>query len=433
MRKSIIVVVIVALLAGGYFAWSKLSKREKPKEAPATGAVERGPLRMVVSSSGKVVSNLDVEIKCKASGEIIRIPFDVSDAVKKGALLLELNPLEMQRQVDQAKAVLASSNAKLINARENLAIATQTLETDRRKTESALRAAEVRSADARTKAERVKELLDRKLSSQEEYDTAATAAAQAGSDTEQTRLRLDELKTQERSLELSRQQIRMAEAQVLGDTLALDLANERLGDTKVTSPIDGVVTARSVQIGQIISSGISNVGGGTTALTVSDLSRIFILGAVDEADIGKVATSQPVEITVDAFPGKRFAGRVERIATRGVNVSNVVTFEVKIEVVSKEKSLLRPEMTANVEIIAAARENVLSVPTEAIVRKEGKPNVTVVAADGSQADRVVEVGITDGLRTEIPSGVAEGEKVVIHKGSGSKFNGGFRGPPMMFR
>jgi HlyD family secretion protein len=213
---------------------------------------------------------------------------------------------------------------------------------------------------------------------------------------------------------------------VTNDLTALDLARERLNDTKVYSPIDGVVTARSVQIGQIISSGISNVGGGTTALTVSDLSRIFSLASVDEADIGKVTVGQPAEITVDAFPGKRFIGRVERIAIRGVNVSNVVTFEVKIEVTSKDKGLLRPEMTTNVDIVAAARDSVLSVPTDAIVRKGGKSHVTVVKADGAKEDRIVGTGISDGQRTEITTGATEGEVVVNYQGADSKWKGGGR-------
>jgi HlyD family secretion protein len=243
---------------------------------------------------------------------------------------------------------------------------------------------------------------------------------------DQSRVKIEELQTQERVHEQLRQQIRIAEAQVTNDLTALDLARERLNDTKVYSPIDGVITARSVQIGQIISSGISNVGGGTTALTVSDLSRIFSLASVDEADIGKVAVGQPTEITVDAFPGKKFAGQVVRLAIRGVNVSNVVTFEVKIEVTSKDRGLLRPEMTTNVDIITAAQDRVLSVSSDAIVRKRGKAHVTVVKADGAKEDRTVETGISDGQRTEVTTGVAEGETVVNYLGTDSKWKGSGR-------
>jgi len=426
MKKLVVAIVVTAVVAGGYYAWSRYNKPKLPTEVITTGKVERGPLRMLVSSTGKVVSNLDVDIKCKASGEIIALPRDVSDPVRKGQLLIQLDPSEMQRLVDQAQASLAASQARLINAKESLTVAQQNLQTDRRRSDSAMKAAEANAEDAQTKANRLKDLLAKKLASQEEYDTTQTATVQANAALDQARVKIEELQTQERAHEQLRQQIRIAEAQVTNDMTALDLARERLNDTKVYSPIDGVVTARSVQIGQIISSGISNVGGGTTALTISDLSRIFSLASVDEADIGKVTVGQPAEITVDAFPGKRFAGRVERIAIRGVNISNVVTFEVKIEVTSEDKGLLRPEMTTNVDIIAAARDSVLSVPSDSIVRKEGKPHVTVVKAGGVKEDRPVETGISDGQRTEITTGATVGETVVNYQGADSKWRGAGR-------
>jgi HlyD family secretion protein len=187
--------------------------------------------------------------------------------------------------------------------------------------------------------------------------------------------------------------------------------------------MDGTITASSVQIGQIISSGISNVGGGTTALIVSDLSRIFALAAVDESDIGQVLVGQSVKVTVDAYPGKRFDGSVVRISPRGVNVSNVVTFEVKVEVTASEKGLLRPEMTANVEVLVAEKPDALLAPADAIVRKGGKATVSVKKADGATESREVRTGISDGRRTEILSGLSAGETVVVTNGGDSKWQG----------
>jgi len=149
---------------------------------------------------------------------------------------------------------------------------------------------------------------------------------------------------------------------------------------------------------------------------LSDLSRLFVLASVDESDIGKVALEQPVTITADAFPEERFRGKVVRIATRGLNTSGVVTFEVKIEVQSRNKSLLRPEMTTNVEIIAASKEDVLLVPNEAVSRKRGQPVCQVAQTDGTTEERPVEVGLTDGVNTEITAGLTEGERVVLPAG-----------------
>jgi len=415
--KVLIAVCLLAAVAGGALWWNsaRVQREEAAAAAPATARVERGPLRVTVSPTGKVVSNLDVEIKCKASGEVVKLPFDVSDHVRKGDLLLELDPRDEQQRVRQAEATLSASQARLTNARESLAIAEQTLRTDRQRAEAALASAEARAADARAKADRTRELQSKKLASLEESETAATAAAAAEADRAAATAGIEALGTRERDIEQARQQIRIAEAQVENDQVDLDLARRRLADTRVTSPMDGVVTARSVQIGQIISSGISNVGGGTTAMVISDLSRIFVLASVDESDIGSVRIGQPVTVTVDAYPGRRFSGEVTRISPRGVNVSNVVTFEVKVEVTAEDKALLLPEMTATAEILVAERADALLVPADAVFRREGRTYVAVPdpAAPEGRADRPVRLGVTDGHRTEVLEGLAAGDEVVV--------------------
>ena len=124
----------------------------------------------------------------------------------------------------------------------------------------------------------MKQLFDKNLASQEDYDTAATAATQAETNLEAATVKMQELKSQEQALEIQRQNVKLAEAQVEADKIARDIAKDRVDDTKVVSPMDGVVAVRNVQIGQIIASGVSNVGGGTTVLTLSDLSQIFVAG-----------------------------------------------------------------------------------------------------------------------------------------------------------
>lgn len=434
MKKNLIIVLIVLLAAGGgLWYWSSRAKSSTTATPTPTAKIERGPVRQVVTSTGKIVSNLDVEIKCKASGEIVKLPFDISQPVKKGDLLLELDPRDEQQRVRQAEATVRASQARLINARESLALADETLKTDRQRADSTLSAAQARAQDARAKAERTRELQAKKLASLEEAETAETAVTQADAEAENAATAIEELKNQARTLEQARQQIRIAEAQVDNDQVSLDLARQRLAETRVVSPLDGVVTQRAVQIGQIISSGISNVGGGTTALVVSDLSRIFVLAAVDESDIGQVRPGQRVKVTVDAFRNREFTGEVVRISPRGVNVSNVVTFEVKIEVTARDKDLLRPEMTANVEVLIDERPDALLAPADALFRRGGKTWVTLQAADGTRTDREVGAGISDGRSTEIVSGLTAGETVLV-QGADSKWSGqGQRpgGPPMM--
>jgi RND family efflux transporter MFP subunit len=181
------------------------------------------------------------------------------------------------------------------------------------------------------------------------------------------------------------------------------------------APIDGVVSTRTVQFGQMVSSAISNVGGGTATMVLSDLSHMFVYASVDESDIGAVVVDQPAEITADAHPGKRFKGKVVRIATKGVNVTNVITFEVRIEVTSENKSLLKPEMTANVNIVTADKDSTLSVPATAITRQKGQSFVTVKKSVGSSEQVPVEVGMTEGSNVEILSGVNENDEVILQR------------------
>ncbi len=423
-RKQIVIAAAVLLAAGAFLTWRGCRGKTAATDGkPATAAVTRANMVQVVNSSGKVVSNLDVEVKCKAGGQIVKLPFDVSDIVKKGDLLAQLDPVDEERKVKQAEVQLSASKARLASAKENLAIAGAALATDQRRAEAGLKAAASAAEDANAKAGRLKELLEKKLCSQEEYDTAANAAVQAAAALENARVKMEEMKTQERSLELKRQDVKLAETAVESDEIDLAIAQDRIRDTKVSAPVDGVVSDRKVQIGQIIASATSNVGGGTVILTLSDLSRIFVLASVDESDIGRMQVGHPVRITVDAFPTRRFKGRIERIATRGVNASNVVTFEVKIEVLGDEKNILKPEMSANVEVTTDKRDNALAIPAAAVLRKPDGYAVEVVK-DGESSEREVKIGLNDGGRVEVLEGLAEGEVVRLRDGdSDSRWRG----------
>lgn len=414
-----ITLVTLSLVAAvfGYRWWTGNAAATEASSAETTLAkVERGNLREEVRCTGRVVANLEVEIKCRASGQVIKLPFDVSDPVKKGDLLLELDPVDQQRVVQQREATLAASEARLAQAKSTLVAAEKNLEADRVMAAAAVASALARANDASAKARREEQLFAKKYSSEEGVETAQTAAMQAEQDYRTALAQVEGLKAREADLETRRQEIKLAEAQVENDRIALELAKLQLEYTRVYAPIDGVVSAKNVQIGQIIASGINNVGGGTAVMTLSDLSRIFILASVDESDIGSVAIGQDAEITVDAHPGKHFRGRVDRIAAKGVNVQNVVTFEVRIEVLGENKSLLKPEMTTNVTIVVADKSGVLKVPYNAIARERGKTYVMLAKADNDAGEKLpVELGITDGEFYEVLSGLNEGDTVKVQR------------------
>lgn len=475
---SSIVVLVVALSV--YYFWNRQKASQDAKNRVETVTVTKGNITSSIFTTGKVTPNIEVEIKCKASGEITQLPFDISDTVKKGQLLLKLNPIDEQRNVRQSQMTLLQSQTNLSKAKKDLLLTQQNLGTDKAQAQIALNSAKIKAKDLRTKAERSKELylmstqrklavaaveaakikakdlrtkanaakqlyLNKSILSKSDYDTAVANADQADIDVKNAELRLQEQDTNNKNdydtaltaakqaeaevknaqenleqqnnskinVDIKNQDIQAAQAKVESDKLALLNSQQRLKDTEVFSPIDGVVTTRPVQVGQIITSGTSTVGGGTVVLTIADLSRMFVMATVDESDIGKVKVGQKASITADAFPDKRFRGIVRQIYTKGTNTSNVVTFSVKIEITTKNKNLLKPEMTSNIEIIQQQKENTLSVDANALTRKKGKYYVKVLKDDGTQEEREVQIGANNDSNYEITSGLKEGEKLVI--------------------
>ena len=430
--KTIVTLLVLAALSGGGYFWyqHQAQAKEVDPTAQVTAKVDRGPVRLSVLSTGAVSSNRDVDIKCKASGQIIKLPFDISDPVKTGDLLMQLDPIDENRAIEQAQASLTAAEASLAQAKQNVLIAQENLVTSTQKAASNLMAAQVNAKDTRTKANRVKSLLDQKLESQEDDDSAEAAAAQAQANLQLAQTAVQELKSQELGVELKKQDVNLSQAQVANAQVALAIAQQKLEDTKVYAPIDGVVADRQVQIGQMMASAITNVSGGSVALSLSDLSHMFVTASVDESDIGKVKMDQPVIITADSFPGVTFDGKVMQIAIRGINASNVVTFNVKIEVTSENKAMLKPIMTTNVEIIAAEKADALRVPSDAVFLKGNAKVITVLLPGGGTEDREVETGITDGITTEVASGRLDvGDTVVVRKDlSVSRWNNAPKAP-----
>lgn len=417
LRFLITLVILAAVSVGGWLTWRHRHPAATPAATENTVEVALGDLRQTVSSTGKVVSNLDVDIKCQTGGQVVEMPYDdIGMKVKKDSLLLQLDPVDQKRAVHTTEVALRQSQARLAEAKQNLVVAEQSVVTARQKAEANIQSAQVRAQNTAIKADRLKELLSQNLGSKEEYETAQTDAAQAAADLQQAKVALEDVKTQQLALEIKRQDVALAEADAEVTQIAVDNANQQLAYTTVTAPMDGVVTAINVRKGSVISSGITNVGGGTTIMTLADLSKVFVLASVDESDIGHVAEGQDVVITVDSYKGEQFQGKVVRKAPTGTNISNVVTFEVKIEVTTPNKEKLRPGMTANVEIVTADDKNVLLVPAAAVSRKGDAHVVTVKSPTGATAERTVDVGATDGDRYVVNAGLAQGDKVVVRGG-----------------
>ncbi len=452
MKKIIALAVVLVLAAAAYAVHSRAGGAEEtaPENRRKTAVAEKGNLSITVSATGRVEPEREVEIKSKASGEVIKVNADVSDEVKQGMLLFKLDPTDEERSVAKLRATLSMSKAKLEQTRLGVKAAEAKLAADTVRANADLKSAEAEQNEYDSRLRRAQQLYDQKVISREELDTAVTKGVQTQSALDNARVKLDDLQVQALELDKTRQEIPIAEAQVENDTVTLGDALQRLKETEVFAPIDGVVSERLVQEGLIVASGVSNVGGGTTAMKLIDLSRIYAIAAVDEADISGIVPGVKAVVTADAYKGMEFTGSVIRVASTGLVDSNVVTFDVKVEVDSRRKNLLKPEMTTNVLFLVDDRKDVVLVPASAVVRKAvavGEPKapadakqgeggsgrrvdytrrqsyVTVVKPDGAEEERPVRAGITDGNMVEIVSGLAEGEAVVLHEAEQSVWAG----------
>ena len=419
-RKSVVWGLVAGtVVVGGAIGANRSddSKNESPAPAAeklAVASAKMGPIKQVVTATGKVASNLDVEIKCRASGEVIKLPFDISDRVKKGDLLLALDPKDVQRTVGQAEANLAAAQARCEQSKAALLTAEKQLAADQKSANATVFAMEARANDAGSKAERERQLLNKKFSSPEVVETAETSVIQAEQKLKTARAQLHTLKAQELKLETLRQQINVNKAQMDASRIALDLAKLQQSYCSIYSPIDGVVSTRTAQIGNIISSGMSASNGGTSVMVLSDLSHIYVLASVDESQIGFVQVGQAANVTGDSFNKTVFTGVVNRIGAKGVKVANVITFEVRIEITSENKTLLKPEMSADASIVVVDKPNVLQVPAYAVISKKEGDFVALHKTDSDDKNlQRVEVGASDGIATEIVSGLPEGTEVLV--------------------
>lgn len=307
MKRKLIFgsVAAVVLLSGGYYVMSNGDKEvaaETKGQVIRMARVERGNLELMVSANGVVQPINRVEIKSKASGQIEQLHFEEGQTVQKGDLLIALDQTTARNDFDQAKADLAVAESNLKQQQNNY--------------------------------NRSIELFEKKLISEQERDQASVEKVRA-------------------------------EAQLVKARATLSSAEERLRDTRVMSPITGVILSRTVSMGQIISSGTSNVSGGTTLATIADMDEVYIETNVDEVDIGKVQVGQSARVVADAYPEDAFNGEVIRIAPLGKTLQNVTTFNVII-LVRNLGGRLKAGMSTSVDIEIFRRRDVLLVPTESL-------------------------------------------------------------------
>jgi len=277
-------------------------KKETPPVPFQAVPVERRDVVVSAQASGAIQPDTTVEVKSKASGEILRLDVETGQAVKRGDLMVRVDPRIPRNAVAQAQADLEVAQARLTNA-----------------------SSQRRRADELFKSQSITE---------QEHEQALLDYANAN-------------------------------AEVIRARVSLDNAKDQLDDTNVRAPINGTIIEKQVERGQVISSPTNDVGGGTVLLKMADLNLVQVRTLVDETDIGKIQPGQRATVTVDAFPQRPFAGTVLKIEPQAQTEQNVTMFPVLVRIDNKE-GLLRPGMNAEVEIHVGRRENVLTVPNAAL-------------------------------------------------------------------
>ena len=386
---------LVVLVAGSIFAVHTLAG-SPPLDASQLGTAETGDIARSVVATGKVWPITQVEVKSKASGIVTQLDTDINHPVHKGEVLAQLDQQEILDQVAAAKAQLAAA-------------------------ESNARSAEAAVAYDKVAAQ-APDLPD--------YERAYNRAAQMEKDGVLSKQNMDQAEQQYRAAANTRDRAvaqiavdnareHQALAQVEQAQASLKQLEEQLSYTTVTSPIDGVVLSRDVQVGDAVSSILVLGSTATLVMTLGDTHQVYVKGKVDESDIAKVYMGQPARIKVQSFPGRTFAGTVTKIAPLGVEKDNVTTFEVQISI-DNAGGELKANMTANAEIVLEEHKNVLTVPEQAVLYdKDRNATVWVPDAHGKDGHRVVsvKVGLSNGSRIEVLSGLHAGDKVVLQQTS----------------
>ncbi|MCH8332535.1 efflux RND transporter periplasmic adaptor subunit [Candidatus Sumerlaeota bacterium] len=403
----------LALLGLAFALGCRPSSTPEDESGPRSAVIEGGLFQVTVSATGRVEPAKEVDVSSKASGEIIELPFDEGDVIKKGALLARLDPDDERRNVTKKQSELKAAQARLAKARSELELVKSSNEKAVTDAQAQAELAAIKLVEAESKHKRQDELFRRELVSEDSLETALTAFQQARSENTQAQAKLRDTENLYYQVATREQDVKLAEVEVANAKIGLEEVEERLADTEIIAPMDGVLTVRYVEPGMVISSAISNVGGGTLLMVVADLSTLFVVASVDEADIGGIELGQKAMLKTDAFPDAAFEGRVAHIAPVGIETSSVVTFDVEIEVVGEGLSRLRPGMTADVTIVLAESKETMWVLTEAI--KEGPKGyyVEVVEDDEPVGDVPVKLGITDGVSTELMGAVEPGQRVSL--------------------
>jgi HlyD family secretion protein len=386
-----IVVLVVAVVLGVAVAARGNSARIEPSQL---AKVEKGDIARSVVATGKVQPITKVEVKSKASGIVTKLYVDINQHVKQGQVLAQLDQIEILAQVNAQKAQLAA-------AQSNERAAQASIQYDKVNAEA-------------PDLPMFKHTYERALSMSKD----GVVSQQALDDAEQKYLAAANTRDKAvAQISVDTSKLHQAQAQVQQAQASLKQLEEQYSYTTITSPMDGVILSRDVELGDAVSSILVMGSTATLVMTIGDTTQVYVQGKVDESDIGKVYMGQPARIKVESFKDKTFYGKVTKIAPLGVEKDNVTTFEVRVSI-DNPGGELKANMTANAEILLDEHKGVLTIPEQAVVYDKDR-NASVEVPDSKQKNGrrkvAIKAGISNGTRTEVLSGLKQGDTVILQQ------------------
>ncbi len=383
-------VVLVALIGGVLVARGHGTKIDPNR----LGKVARGDIAKSVVATGKIQPITKVEVKSKASGIVTKLYVDINKVVKKGDLLAQLDQQEILAQVAAQRAQLQAAEANVSTYEANI-------EQDK------VNAAAPDLPLYKSTLERNQQMAKEGVISQQVMDNANRDYLAALNKRDGSRAQI--------SVDTAR--LKQARAQVAQSEASLKQLEEQLSYTTITSPMDGVILSRDVEMGDAVSSILVLGSTATLVMTTGDTQQVYVQGKVDEADIAHVYMGQPARIKVESFRDKVFNGKVTKISPLGVEKDNVTTFEVRVSI-DNPGGELKALMTANAEILIEEHKNVLTVPENALIYDNQKKAFVEIPQPREKEGKKrisVKAGISNGSRTEILDGLKEGDTVVLQQ------------------
>jgi HlyD family secretion protein len=391
-RRWILLGIIALVVLAGVFGIAAALRPNHQIDPSKLATVERGDVARSVVATGKIEPLAKVEVKSKASGLVKKVYVDYGDRVKAGQVLVELDK-------EQLEASVAEARANLLAAQAGEQSAEATYERN---------VVDAQGPDVpflKATADR-----DRKLASE------GLVAASVVDDAERAyQLALNKQLSAQRNVSVSKADVARSKAQVEQNRAALSRAEEDLRNSTIVSPMDGLVLSRDVEVGDAVSSILVLGSQATLVMTLGDMSTVYVLGKVDQADIGRVYLGQPARIVVESFKDKKFEGKVTKISPLGVEKENVTTFEVRVSI-QNPTGELKANMSANAEIILEEKHGVLLVSEAAVIYDKDRRTfleVPDLKADSGRRRVAAKLGISNGVKTELVSGLNEGQKIIL--------------------